>query len=349
MTAPYEQVRMRILREELRATSGNVFVCVRDHFSQCEYDFSKETKTSLSKELAQWAVERPERTIVLFTALEELDRELGDTPGIKIVRLGGDITNHHDGYITVEPVLDKNLNSDRWFVSLNRNARFHRVAMVSMLYAMNLDQYGYITFLDYKFFRHDDFLDHVGWVFSPEHTEARKMFIDGFPVMKSIYGVNHNAYDEVYGEATNHNVDNFNLKLREIYRNCFIEIVSETTVAEPAFLLTEKTLNSIYGCNFPIIISGQGAVKLLREMGMDVFDDIIDHSYDEINDPILRMHQAIALNKSLLTNGSLVKDLWCKNRQRFINNVAFAKEGLYNYYIHRAKEDFCQAIDDINK
>lgn len=345
----FDRARLTQLNTILNDVVGDIFVCIRDHFSREEYNFSQGSKTDMSITLTEWATAHPQQTMVLFTALEELDRELADVKNIKVVRLGGDITNHKTGYTTVDPVLDKNLDSDRWFVSLNRNARFHRVALVSLLYAMNLDRNGYITFLDHDFFRYDNFLDHVNWTFTTEHDLVRQLCIDGFPAMKRVYGVENDVYTKVYGTSQNNNVENFNLNLRKIYCNSFIEIVSETTVVEPAFLLTEKTLNSIYGCNFPIMISGQGAVGLLREMGMDVFDDVIDHSYDNISDPLLRMHQAIELNSTLLRDGDLVKNLWQKNKQRFINNVAFARNQLYNFYITRAKADFCQAMFDINK
>ena len=50
-------------------------------------------------------------------------------------------------------------------------------------------------------------------------------------------------------------------------------------------------------------------VKDELDMGIDVFDDIIDHSYDVIENPIDRIYQAITKNKELLTNNQYVKDL----------------------------------------
>jgi hypothetical protein len=83
-------------------------------------------------------------------------------------------------------------------------------------------------------------------------------------------------------------------------------------------------------------------------MGMDMFDDIIDHSYDTIENPIDRLYTAITSNIELLTNNQKTKQLWKDNRQRFVNNVAFAKNTLYNFYSLRAEEDMLKVVNDKN-
>jgi hypothetical protein len=83
-------------------------------------------------------------------------------------------------------------------------------------------------------------------------------------------------------------------------------------------------------------------------MGMDVFDDIIDHSYDKIENPIDRLYCAISNNLEILTNNNRVKELWAKNQHRFANNVDFAKNKLYNFYATRAENLFLKAKNDFN-
>ena len=77
---------------------------------------------------------------------------------------------------------------------------------------------------------------------------------------------------------------------------------------------------------------------------MDVFDDIIDHSYDAIEDPEQRLRQAINLNKDLLTDINKVKQLWKDNRNRFVNNVNFARNTLYEFYSNRAEKMMLSAL-----
>jgi hypothetical protein len=89
-------------------------------------------------------------------------------------------------------------------------------------------------------------------------------------------------------------------------------------------------------------------VAFLRSMGMDMFDDIIDHSYDSIENPIDRLYTAITSNIELLTNNQKTKQLWQSNQHRFINNVAFAKNMLYNFYSLRAEENMLKIVNDKN-
>jgi hypothetical protein len=117
---------------------------------------------------------------------------------------------------------------------------------------------------------------------------------------------------------------------------------------EKCYNLTEKTLNSIYGCCFPILLCSQGSVDFLRKMGMDMFDDIVDHSYDAIENPEDRLYRAIIDNIELLTNNQKTKDLWKTNKFRFIKNVDFAKTTLYNFYSSRAEQLMLETIDDCN-
>jgi hypothetical protein len=152
---------------------------------------------------------------------------------------------------------------------------------------------------------------------------------------------------KIYHNYNNDNVTNFKTKLADYYRETFVEIITETSFTEQCYLITEKTLNSIYGMNFPILMCGKGSVELLRQIGFDMFDDIIDHSYDTIDNPIDRIYTAISNNTRLLTDNQYVKDLWVANKARFEQNVQVAKTQLYAYYTSRAETQFDKALKEL--
>lgn len=54
--------------------------------------------------------------------------------------------------------------------------------------------------------------------------------------------------------------------------------------------ITEKTSKAFLLCQFPLMVSVPGMVDKLRRHGFDMFDDIIDHSYDNELDPWQRIH-----------------------------------------------------------
>jgi hypothetical protein len=283
----------------------------------------------------------PNTNFILFTSLENIDLESIKSTNIQFVPWGGDIVNQADTYQSIEPVLDKNFNSKKTFISLNRNRRQHRVATLSYLFGKGYDKFGEITYLgQYLDVGIDNLLDYLPWRFNEHQTDIRAAMIDGYPKFynnKSLATDNYEIYDEV-----NDNVKNFNQSLSLKYENSFVEIVSESSFSAPSFMITEKWMNSVYGCNFPILVSGCGTIAHLREVGFDVFEDIVDHSYDTIANPFDRIATAIDNNHRLLTDTDYAKELWKSNQHRFEKNIDIAKNTIYQWYKDRTDRQFNQ-------
>ena len=58
--------------------------------------------------------------------------------------------------------------------------------------------------------------------------------------------------------------------------------------------ITEKSYKVFAWHQFPLWYAVPGTVAKLRSAGFDLFDDIIDHSYDNIQDPEIRMNSVVA-------------------------------------------------------
>lgn len=73
------------------------------------------------------------------------------------------------------------------------------------------------------------------------------------------------------------------------YDQISIDVVLETLVDDSRIHLTEKTLRPI-SCGKPfILVSTPGALDYLRSYGFRTFHDLIDESYDNIQDPLARL------------------------------------------------------------
>jgi hypothetical protein len=94
------------------------------------------------------------------------------------------------------------------------------------------------------------------------------------------------------------NEENF-VRLSKVYGSCTFNIVTETLYDEYPGLYSEKTLLAFLADQIPIIISTPHMVNKLRAQGFDMFDDIIDHSYDTMSNDC-RVEQALALNKGTI-------------------------------------------------
>ncbi len=320
----------------------NVVLGIKDTLEYYDtFNFWQPEPISGAKELIKLSMKWPETNFVVFTSMENLI--LDGISNVQIIPWGGDITNQASLYPTVEPVLDKNPDSPYTFVSLNRNKRFHRVVLLSYLYGSGCDSRGIITFLQPDKLIGDTFMSEIPWEFEPWQYDARDQMIIGYE--RILQGTPHSDDYRIYGGGvgTNDNVTNFETALRQKYREAVAEIATETVFSSPAYLVTEKTLNTFLGCNFPIILGGCGIIEHLRWLGFDMFDDIIDHSYDTMPNPVDRILAAMDANRRILTHGAQTRALWRASRDRFLSNVEVSRR-IYDKYRSRAVERFGKIV-----
>jgi hypothetical protein len=326
-----------------------IFLGIKDQLSSWKdfnwwHDYQQDGTCSIQG----FARRHPDSSIILFTSVEKLELELKE-PNLYIIPWGGDWVNQKTEYSRMAPVLDKNFNSDRTYISLNRNVRSHRLVTLSYLFGKNYDRTGVITYLK-NHNMPDSFLDTVSWEFGPEHDTLRTTILEGFDRIKTNQSLAADHYDvyRQYGTAAIDNAGNFENRLRGMYRDSFVEIVSESVFTTPSFILTEKTANSFFGCNFPIILGGCGIVAHLRELGLDMFDDIVNHSYDLIANPFDRIVSAVESNRRLLLDTDHAKQSWTQCQLRFEHNVE-VMHNMYSWYENRARTKFAKIMQSLSR
>ena len=311
-----------------------------------EFNYWHDRQQTLVKEISNTAKTHANIVFLLFTSLEKLERQLNE-PNLHIIPWGGDWVNQKKLYNTLQPVLNKNFDSNRIFICLNRNRRDHRIITTSYLYGCGYHKQGYISFLGRKFSKVNALAD-VCWEFNLDgsHDVARDNIINGCKIMQKEVDSMQSDNFEIYKNHSNDNFNNFQHQLRPRYQNSFVEIVSESMFAAPGFFVTEKTANAFFACNFPIVFGGVGIVQHLRDIGLDVFDDIVDHSYDNIHNPIDRITTGIDQNHRLLTDADYVKQTWIKCQPRFESNINIIKN-IYSWYDKRTEQLLDQVLQKI--
>ena len=125
------------------------------------------------------------------------------------------------------------------------------------------------------------------------------------------------AYDNYMGC---NNQENF-LKLLSVYGTASINIVTETLYDDAPGIVTEKTQMAIAAEQVPIVIGHQGIVQDCRELGFDMFDDLVDTSYDTLPNDV-RVEEALRRNQDLILGRV---DL-APYRQRLIRNRVYLLE-----------------------
>jgi hypothetical protein len=112
----------------------------------------------------------------------------------------------------------------------------------------------------------------------------------------------------------------FNIQ-HDAYQATYVNIITETMVRDTIFI-SEKTWKSVASGQLFFMVGCRSTIKYLRELGVDVFDDIIDHSYDLESDWVVRidrMHDSLAqlMQQDLSTLYEQTKDRRLQNQERF--------------------------------
>ena len=114
-------------------------------------------------------------------------------------------------------------------------------------------------------------------------------------------------------------------------------VVIEPVFFENSCMLTEKYINAVFGGTIPII-NGYRVYEVLKEMGFDTFDDIIDTSAQFEKNSVLRIINLLEKNKDRLNDAfNIVKNKSIQTRIN--NNLRIAKTYDYNLYKKRYPAD----------
>ena len=116
------------------------------------------------------------------------------------------------------------------------------------------------------------------------------------------------------------NAETYDKLLKGIYQDTCISIITEPCFYEREALITEKTFMAIMGGTIPIWFGGWKNAQSLATLGFDVFEDIVDHSYETLEDPYERCTQSLERNLHLFDlekMQKIIKD----NKHRLQHNV----------------------------
>ena len=94
------------------------------------------------------------------------------------------------------------------------------------------------------------------------------------------------------------NDENF-VRLAPLYAQCAVNIVTETQYDDRPGVISEKTLQAMIAGQIPIVIGHAGIVQDGQELGFDMFEDLVDISYDWLPNDI-RVEAALTLNQELI-------------------------------------------------
>jgi hypothetical protein len=206
------------------------------------------------------------------------------------------------------------------------NGREHRLLLIQELYRLGLLEKGVITCGSGNT---DKELDEY-----KSNTLLDREFQKLLPIR--IENKLANRYESSNFNLENIELSQFNLILESSYEHFSSE---ETNLRYchgwTRLFFTEKSAKCINSFQIPIWVAPKGFVQQMRELKFDVFDDIVNHSYDNIENPEFRL-KAVAnevkrlcntplnnpeLNKRLYNNTVVLKTLEETFKEQFIKNI----------------------------
>ena len=112
---------------------------------------------------------------------------------------------------------------------------------------------------------------------------------------------------------------------KTVFEPTCVSLITEPAYYERETIITEKTLMAMYAGTLPIWVGGWRIAEYLQQAGFDTFDDIVDHSYQDLADPADRCRQAIVLNQDLLRYFDITKRINWGCRDRLKRNMELLK------------------------
>jgi hypothetical protein len=211
-------------------------------------------------------------------------------------------------------------NSDKKFLFLIQNKRLkvHRFATMCFLMKNNL-------------------LSKTDWSFIENNMLGQLDFFNSNYLHnllnKNIYENEIKILSNTMLKKNNHETDIFDSEyvvdfmIPKTFQDSYVNITTESHFIESDIHITEKSFKPFYFYQIPIIIGTHGHVKKMKELyGYDFFDDIIDHSYDDVVDNKERLDMVLNEILRVSNNEDTIIKFYKSNKARFEQNKMITQE-----------------------
>jgi hypothetical protein len=174
---------------------------------------------------------------------------------------------------------------------------------------------------------------------SNEYPEYPPQYYEHEDSVKLETAIQNRSYDNI----TIYN----NYTRKHVFEPAYIHIITEPGWLEQSTFITEKSVFPFEAGCIPIWSGGWKQPSWFRSQGFDVFDDIVDHSYEDLPTANQRLQASIELNKNLLQNKDLAADFFEANQSRFeANRKLIRSDTLIAKYVNQIND---LSLDDYYK
>lgn len=208
---------------------------------------------------------------------------------------------------------------------VDRNLNVNKYLLIKLVEHFKLDCFDYVLNTDKKLCNSQFLLDQLRHVYDAELLKEFR-----HKILKPItLGIKHNK--NYIPDGISCVVNEWTDNLEPLFNQSVVSLISEPNGDQTASIFTEKTIFAIMGLTFPIFVGGYGNADYLKQVGLDTFDDIIDHSYQFLPTLPERCFYALNNNMHILSDLNLAKQLRQTNLDRLLKN----RDLLYDHILTR--------------
>lgn len=129
------------------------------------------------------------------------------------------------------------------------------------------------------------------------------------------------------------NVYSWNMFFESMMTRSAVSLINDTTNYLNACFFSWKTMFSILSLTFPIWVGGYKQASEIQRAGFDVFDDVIDHSYQHKKTLFERCWYAFELNKKILVDLDHAAKIRLQHKNRLLENRKKYLDGGFTKFV----------------
>ncbi len=229
-----------------------------------------------------------------------------------------------------------------FFVSHNRTPKVHRYALLVLLKKNKLLQevdWSLVMGWNHKMdMKHTTITTFYHELFTEKEIQKMKPEIDFFEeidIKKSRYEDNIDWFDKDWDshvKSLPFHIEWNRVYEKQTYENSYVNITTESCFRRDNVVhLSEKTFKPLFFNQYPLYVASMNHVKTVKDVyGFDVFEDILDHSYDSESDQRKRLFKLFDEIKRVYKNKDNFISNYINLKDRFENNKKLVLELLNN-------------------
>ena len=216
--------------------------------------------------------------------------------------------------------IEFSINREFLFMCHNKRMKSHRIAVLAFLKKTNI-----INDVDWSFIFDSE--SNVDYNLSPTLKEEIEIILKNGNV-KSKYEIDHVFK---FGDLGDYICE-------DTFRNAYLNITTETNFITEDVHITEKSFKPFFFYQIPIFLSSAFHVKNLKEIyGFDLFEDVINHDYDNETNFKKRFSLVCDEINRIYNNRDEIKKFIINNKERFLKNNEIVSNIIndktdYNYF-----------------